>query len=248
MKQFFKFMFASMAGFVLAMIVFFIISLIIISAAVSTMSTDTKVVIKKNSVLELNLDKAIEERTSNNPLDDFNFGDFSSNKNLGLNDILKNIKKAAKDENISGILLNLTSISAGGATMEEIRNALIEFKTSKKFIYAYGEDMSQGAYYLASVADKIYLHPEGGIDFKGFHAELMFFKGTLEKLEVEAQVIRHGKFKSAVEPFINDKMSPENKEQVRTLIQTFWNNFLTNISSQRKKSIEKLQLAADEFS
>lgn len=248
MKQFFKFMFASMAGFVLAMILFFIISLIILSAAVSSMSSETKIVIKKNSVLELRLDKAIEERTSNNPFDDFNFGEFSSNKNLGLNDILKNIKKAEKDENIKGILLNLTSVSAGGATIEEIRNALVDFKSSKKFIYAYGEELSQGAYYLASVADKIYLHPEGGIDFKGLRAELMFFKGTLEKLEVEPQVIRHGKFKSAVEPFINDKMSPENKEQIRTLIQSFWNNYLVNVSEQRKKSIEKLQIAADEFS
>ncbi|TAH40878.1 MAG: signal peptide peptidase SppA [Bacteroidetes bacterium] len=248
MKQFFKFMFASMAGFVLAMILFFIISLIILSAAVSSMSSETKIVIKKNSVLELRLDKAIEERTSNNPFDDFNFGELSSNKNLGLNDILKNIKKAEKDENIKGILLNLTSVSAGGATIEEIRNALVDFKSSKKFIYAYGEELSQGAYYLASVADKIYLHPEGGIDFKGLRAELMFFKGTLEKLEVEPQVIRHGKFKSAVEPFINDKMSPENKEQIRTLIQSFWNNYLVNVSEQRKKSIEKLQIAADEFS
>ncbi len=247
MKQFFKFMFASMAGFLMAIFVFFLVSIFILTAMISSFSTDKKVQINRNSVLEISLNKPIEERTSNNPLDEFNFSNFSSDKNLGLNDILKNIDKAAFDENIKGIFLNLTSISAGMATIEEIRNALLEFKLSNKFIYAYGEDMSQGAYYLASVADKIYLHPEGSIDFKGFRTELMFFKGALEKLEIEPQVIRHGKFKSAIEPFVNDKMSPENKEQISTLVHSFWNTFLDNISVQRNLDIATLQKAADEF-
>ncbi len=247
MKQFFKFMFASMAGFLLALFVFVFISIFIITAMVSSVSSDTTVVIHKNTVLEITLDKPIEERTSNNPFDKFDFISFSSDKNLGLNDILKNIEKASRDENIKGVFLNLSHVSAGMATLEEIRNALLSFKESKKFIYAYGEDLSQGAYYLATVADKIYLHPEGSIDFKGFRTELMFFKGTLEKLEIEPQVIRHGKFKSAVEPFINDKMSPENKEQIRTLVNSFWNNLLENISLERNMSTTDLQQAANDF-
>jgi len=247
MKQFFKFMFASMLGFVLSMFLFFIISLLIISAMISSVSTETKVEIGKNSVLEITLDKTITERTSNNPLEEFNFVSFSTDKNLGLNDILKNIEKAADDDKIKGIFLNLSSISAGMATIEEIRNALIQFKKSEKFIYAYAEDLSQGAYYLASVSDKIFLHPEGSIDFKGFRTELMFFKGALEKLEIEPQVIRHGKFKSAIEPFINDKMSPENKEQIKTLVNSFWNTFLENISTSRNLDMATLQYAADEF-
>jgi protease-4 len=247
MKQFFKFMFASMAGFLLAIFIFFMISIFMITAMVSSVSSEKKVELKKNSILEITFDKSIEERTSNNPFEEFNFGSFSSDKNLGLNDILKNIDKASKDNNISGIFLNLSRISAGMATIEEIRNALLEFKASKKFIYAYGEDLSQGAYYIASVADKIYLHPEGSIDFKGFRTELMFFKGALEKLEIEPQVIRHGKFKSAIEPFVNDKMSPENKEQISKVVHSFWNTFLENIASQRSTNTESLQKAADDF-
>ena len=236
-----------MLGFILSMFLFFIISLLIISAMISSVSTETKVEISKNSVLEITLDKTIAERTSNNPLEEFNFTSFSTDKNLGLNDILKNIEKAADDDKINGIFLNLSSISAGMASIEEIRNALIQFKKSEKFIYAYGEDLSQSAYYLASVSDKIFLHPEGSIDFKGFRTELMFFKGALEKLEIEPQVIRHGKFKSAIEPFINDKMSPENKEQIKTLVNSFWNTFLTNISASRNLDMSTLQYAADEF-
>ncbi|MBP6335225.1 MAG: signal peptide peptidase SppA [Bacteroidia bacterium] len=247
MRQFFKFMFASMAGFLLALFLFVLLSIAIFSAMVSSMSSDTKVSISKNTILEIVLDKPIEERTSNNPLDEIDLTSFTGDKNLGLNDIVKNIEKASRDNNISGIFLNLSSLSAGSATIEEIRNALLEFKKSKKFIYAYGEDLSQGAYYLASTADKIYLHPEGSIDFKGFRTELMFFKGALEKLELEPQVIRHGKFKSAVEPFINDKMSPENKEQISTLVQSFWSNFLTNISASRNLDIAILQKAADDY-
>lgn len=247
MKQFFKFMFASMAGFILAIFMFFLISIFIVSAMISAVSTDTKVEIKNNSVLEITLNKNIEERTSNNPLDEINFSSMSSNKNLGLNDILKNIDKASFDTKITGIFLNLHSISAGMATIEEIRNALLDFKKSGKFIYAYGEDLSQGAYYIASVADRIYLNPEGGIDFKGFRTELMFFKGALEKLEIEPQVIRHGKFKSAIEPFVNDKMSPENKEQISKLVHSFWHNFLANISAERNLDIVSLQKAADEY-
>lgn len=247
MKQFFKFMFASMAGFLLAIFFFFLFIIFFFSILMSSVSSESKVSIQKNSVLELTLDHPIPERTTNNPFDEFSFEDFSSEKNLGLNDILKNIEKASKDGNISGIFLNMRSIPSGLATVEEIRNALLKFRESNKFIYAYGEDISQGAYYLASVADRFYLHPEGSIDFRGFRAEMPFFKGSFEKLGVEPQVIRHGKFKSAVEPFINDQMSDENAEQIKIIITSFWDNALRNIAASRNLSVPDLQKAADEF-
>ena len=127
------------------------------------------------------------------------------------------------------------------ATVEEIWNALLDFKQSRKIIYAYSEGYSQGAYYLASVADRIYLNPTGSVDFKGLHAELMFFKGTLDKLEIEPQIIRHGKYKSAVEPFLLDKMSPENREQMNDMVSALWSNTVSNIAVARKLSVDQVQ-------
>jgi len=245
MKQFFKFMFASMAGFILSMILCFFILMGIISAMMMSLKDDGTVSVNDNSVLEVKFEHPIQERTSKNPFDNFDFQGISADKTLGLDDILKSITKAKKDSRINGILLDLTSVSAGIATIEEIRNALLDFKKSGKFLYAFGESFSQGAYYLASVADKIYLYPEGAVDFRGLHAELMFFKGTLEKLEIEPEIIRHGKFKSAVEPFLYDKMSPENREQISLFIQTIWNNILSNISASRNIQVEELRQIAD---
>lgn len=247
MKQFFKFMFASMLGFILSMFLFFGILIFIVSGMIATMKSDTEVTVSSNSVIEINLDHPVKERTGNNPLEGFDFSDFSTGKELGLDDILTNIRKAKRDERIRGIFLNLSSIDAGIASVEEIRNALVDFKTSRKFIYAYGEDLSQSAYYMASVADRIYLNPQGSIDFKGLHAEMMFFKGALEKLEIEPEVIRHGKFKSAIEPFILDKMSPENREQINTLVYSIWNQVLTDIAVARKLSVSQLQDIADRY-
>src|SRR6185369_4372051 len=116
------------------------------------------------------------------------------------------------------------------ATIEEIRNALIDFKKSGKFIYAYSEHYGQGRYYLASVADKIFLHPQGDFDMRGLHAELTFLKGALDKLEIEPEVIRHGKYKSAIEPFINEKMSPENRKQISELLNSVWDNYTQKVA------------------
>ena len=224
MKQFFKFMFASMVGFVLSMIVMFFILLGIISGMMLSLKDEGSVTISDNSILEVSFENPIEERSSNNPFENLNFNGINPNRTPGLNDILKSISKAKADSRIKGILLNLTSIQSGMATVEEIRNAFLDYKKSGKFIYAYSESYTQGAYYLASVADKIYLYPEGDVDFRGLHADLMFFKGTLEKLEIQPEIIRHGKFKSAVEPFMYDKMSDENREQTSTFIHSIWNN------------------------
>ncbi len=245
MKQFFKFMFASMVGFVLSMIVLFFILLGIISGMMLSLKDEGSVTISDNSILEVSFENPIEERSSNNPFENLNFNGINPNRTPGLNDILKSISKAKSDSRIKGILLNLTSIQSGMATTEEIRNAFLDYKKSGKFIYAYSESYTQGAYYLASVADKIYLYPEGDVDFRGLHADLMFFKGTLEKLEIQPEIIRHGKFKSAVEPFMYDKMSDENREQVSTFLNSIWNNILNGISASRNIPVEELQKIAD---
>lgn len=234
MKQFFKFMLASMVGFFLSvvlMIVFFVVMLFI---AVASMDGEKNIVTPSNSVLHITLNYKIEERTNNNPFSNFDFKSFRANPDLGLNDIISNIKEAKTDENIKGIYLDVSVVQAGLASLEEIRDALIDFKESKKFIIAYSEQYIQAAYYIASVADKIYLNPQGELDFKGLKAEILFFKGTLEKLELEPEIIRHGKFKSAIEPFILEKMSPENRQQTAAYMNSIWNHVIEKIAVSRK--------------
>lgn len=245
MKQFFKFMFASMAGFFVAGFLLILFLIFIVAGMVNGLKDDKQTTIKNHSVLQISLDGPIKERSEKNPIDGIGFSGISLNRSIGLEDILRSLSEAKTDSKIDGIFLNLSGIEAGLATVEEIHNALVDFKTSKKFIYAYSEGYTQGAYYLASVADKIYLYPEGDIDFKGFHAELMFFKGTLDKLEIEPEIIRHGKYKSAIEPFILDKMSPENKLQVTTFIGSLWSRFISDIAESRKLDVKQVQKIAD---
>lgn len=244
MKQFFKFMFASMVGFVLSWIMLFILLLIITGAIISSVG-DKTIEVKENSILEINLSSEIMERSGKNPFENFDFSSMKQNKTLGLYDVVSAIKAAAKDDYIKGIYLNLSDISAGIATVEEIRDALIEFKKSGKFIYSYSEAYSQKAYYIASVSDKIFLNKEGSIDLKGLSASIMFFKGTLSKLEIEPQIIRHGKFKSAVEPYILDKMSDANKEQTLRYVGSIWNDMVSKISISRKISEAEINATAD---
>ncbi|WP_449438200.1 S49 family peptidase [Pedobacter steynii] len=168
-------------------------------------------------------------------------------KSIGFNDILKSLKKAKTDDNIKCIYLNVTSPNAGFATLREVRNALIDFKTSKKKIIAYSEVYTQGAYYLASAADKVYLNPEGALEFKGLSSQIMFFKGALDKLGIEAQIIRVGSYKSAIEPFITDKMSDKNREQVTAYLTGLYNTFLEGIGESRHISTPTLHQIADDY-
>jgi protease IV len=246
MKQFFKFMFASMAGFLLIFLIFFFITIGMIMS-IAALSKKEVVIVPKNTVLHLKFDQAIPDRSSNNPFENFNFSTMRSNESPGLNDILDNIKKAKADENIKGIYLDLSTVPAGVATLDEIRNALLDFKSSGKFIISYGETYTQKAYYLATVADKICLNPAGIIEFKGINGEILFFKGLLEKLDVDMQIIRHGKFKSAVEPFVYDKMSEPNKLQTLKYITSIWDHLLDGISAGRKISKNDLNAIADGF-
>lgn len=245
MKSFFKFLLASILGVIIALFLFFLITMGIIGAAIS--QQDQPVKIEKNSVLHVKLDQTITDRSNKNPMESFDFASFKPTTQLGLNDILSNIKKAKDDENISGIYLDLTIIPAGIATIEEIRNALIDFKSSGKFILSYADSYTQATYYIASVSDKVYLNPEGMLLFVGLRAELMFFKEALEKLGIEPQIIRHGKFKSAVEPFMYTKMSDENREQVMTYMGSIWNSMLNGISETRNISVDDLNKIANDL-
>jgi protease-4 len=245
MKQFFKFMFASALGMLLMFIILFFLLIGVVSVLVSSAGGEKAVTISGNSILEIKLDEPLTERTPNNPLKNLKLPSFESSKQLGVYDIVKNIEKASNDANIKGIYLNVSNIEGGLASIEEIRDALLRFKASKKFIIAYSEDYAQTTYYLCSVADKLYLNPQGAIDFKGFFTELAFLKGMFDKLEIKPEVIRHGKFKSAVEPFITDKMSPENREQIKTFVDAMWNHTVEGIAQSRKKSVDEIKLIAD---
>jgi len=241
MKQFFKFMFASMLGTFLTILLLSFIVIGIIAGIVAVSSND-EVVISKNTVLLIKLDKPITDRSPKMPI-------LSSltmpNKITGLNDILADLKKASKDDNISGIYLDLSYLQAGLSTVNEIRDALLDFRKSGKFIWAYSEAYDQKTYFLATVADKIFLNPEGILLFKGLNYQLVFIKGTLEKLDVKAQIIRHGKFKAATEPLFLDKMSPENRKQLTAILDNFWENMLNGIAETRKISKQDLNRLAD---
>jgi protease IV len=246
MKQFFKFTFASMLGFLLAGFLVFLVFVVIIVSAVS-MSKKETVVVPDKTILMLTLDQPVSDRSSDNPFAHMSFGMPDASKQLGLNDIVSSLKNAAADKKVKGIYLELSDVPSGQATIEEIRNALIDFKKSGKFIVSYSEVFTQKSYYLASVSDKIYLNPAGGMEFKGMVGQVMFFKGLLDKIDVQAQVIRHGKFKSAIEPFTLDKMSEANKEQTLAFISGMWNHVLEGISSSRKIPVSDLTTIANEY-
>ena len=243
MKSFFKYLLATVLGVIIAGLLLFLIMIGSIGAMVS--SQDQPVKVKPHTILHLTLDQPIMDRSNKNPMENFDFGSFKPTTQLGLNDIIENLDKAKNDPNIDGIYLDLTVIPTGIATIEEIRNALIKFKESGKFILAYADVYTQTTYYMASVADKVYLNPEGEFAFIGMRSEIMFFKEAMEKLGLEPQIIRHGKFKSAVEPFMYTKMSDENREQIMTYMGSIWNHLLEGISKERQLSVKALNDMAD---
>ena len=238
-------MFASMLGFALTLFLFSLIVGGIIGALVSSETDKKEAKIAENSVLLLKLDKVIKDRTSDNPFENFDFGSFEDNSPLSLRDITNSIEKAKTDDRIKGIYLNIPYLQASFASIEEIRKALVSFKESGKFIVSYSENYSQGEFYLTSVADEIYLNPSGSMDFDGLSAQLMFFKDALSRLEIDMQVIRHGKFKSAIEPFIREDMSEANRKQMKAIINSIWNHHLGIISASRNIGLDKLNEIAD---
>ena len=239
MKQFLKFTLAAAAGLMLG-----VFSIIIIFSILAASGDSKEVQLDKPYVLRLVLNGEIQDRVEEMPFDLSEITGQDVNI-LGLNDILANIKKAKTDENIKGIYIEIGMISAGFATREEIRNALLDFKESGKFITTYSEIYTQGSYYLASVADYICMYPEGGMELRGLNSTIPFFTNALKKMGIEPQVIRHGKFKSAVEPFMLTEMSDENREQIETYMGSIWEHFLKNVASDRELTRNRLNEMAE---
>lgn len=238
-------MLASMLGLLLTVGISIFILFVTITAIASSADEKKEPKIAENSVLHLRFENQIKDRPSNNPFENFDFNTFEDRTPLSLKSIIDNIEKAKHDDRIKGIYLDIPSLQADMATTEEIRKALEDFKSDGKFIVSYSENYGQGEYYLASVSDEILLNPAGELNFKGYSATLMFFKDALNRLEVDMQVIRHGKFKSAIEPFIRNDMSDANRKQYQELIDGVWNDRLQKISISRKLSTEDLNRIAD---
>ncbi|WP_312825957.1 signal peptide peptidase SppA [Epilithonimonas sp.] len=240
MKSFFKLVLANLTAIFIVIAGFFVFFIGFIILASISESTD----IKSNSVLTLDLKTRIIDSPSEDQEDFLSFNN-NEQKSVLLYDVLQAIDKAKSDDKIKGISIEADNINAGITQLDDIRNALIDFKKSGKFVYAYGNSVSQGAYYLGSVADKYYLNPAGGIELKGLSTEVTFFKSFAEKYGIGIQVIRHGKFKAAVEPFLKDEISPENQEQLSTLLNDIWNNTSSRISASRKIPTSELKTITD---
>jgi len=254
MKQFFKFMFASLLGTLISLFVLLFIGIVIIgglfSAAVNDFDKSNQTTkVKDNSILHVKLDRAIVDRGPEEQFK-FDFGGFESSSPMGLNEILENIDKAKDDEKIEGIYLDIDFVPAGMATTQEIRNALLDFKESGKWILSYNEIYTQKALYLSSVADEIYLYPEGMMDFRGLNAEVTFFKNLLDDLKIEPQIIRgsNNKFKSAVEPFILEEMSQANRLQTKKWLESIWGTMLNGMGSSFSLSEDELKSIAEDYS
>ncbi len=247
MKSFFKYVLATVTGIVLSFFLLVVVGLIVIGAMISSMKDDKAAVVADNSLLLIDLKHQITERTIPDPFEELDLPGFATEKSFGLNDILTRIEGAKEDNRIKGIYLDLSVVYASFATLQEIRDALLDFKTSGKFIVAYSEGYTQRAYYLASTADRVYVNPEGMVDFRGLASQTPFVKGTLDKLGIEMQVVKVGTFKSAVEPLILDKMSDANREQVSSFLGSIYNHFIAEVGESRSITADSLRAIADGF-
>ncbi|MFJ1321633.1 signal peptide peptidase SppA [Capnocytophaga canis] len=240
---FLKNVLATILGFFISLGIFFIIFLIFMSVMMSSIgSTDSAaVIVKDNSVLELEFKMPLRDYGEKVYLEDF---DYTIEEYNGLNSILKAIKHASTDSKIKGILLKSSGNLSGLALVRELRVALEDFKTSGKFIYAYNDVIPQSDYYLQTVADKIYVSPLGKLNFRGLSSEVLFFKDLQENTGVSMEVVRHGKYKSAVEPFLDNKMSDENRLQIKELLSSVWDIIVQDIAKSRAISVEELNAIA----
>ncbi|HRG87788.1 MAG TPA: signal peptide peptidase SppA [Chitinophagales bacterium] len=231
MKQFLKFVLATITGLFL----FMLLGIFIIAGIAASAGKETKATVAANSVLKLDLNYAIPEQTVDNPFAGMNlFNPKLSEKAVGLTEIRECIAKAKTDDNIKGIYLELGLNDNGLATLEAIRQSLADFRKSGKFVYAYGEVLNQKSYYLATAADQIFINPNGGMELKGFGREIMYYKGLFEKLGIEVQDFHCGAFKSAIEPFVRDNMSEPNRQQLLHIYGDVYRQFITSIGKDRK--------------
>lgn len=241
MRSFFKNVLANIVAIIILCALFFIFFIMML--VFSAMGNDKSVAVKKNSVLTINLKTSIIDSPTEEEMGLFGIG--AQNKSILIYDALEAINKAKTDDNIKGISIEADDLSAGLTQIDDLRNAIEDFKKSGKFVYAYGNGVSQSAYYLGSVADQYYLHPAGMIELKGLSTEVTFFKDFADKYGIGIEVIRHGKFKSAVEPFLRNDISPENKEQLSTLLNDLWKNTSNKMAASRKIDTAQFRTITD---
>lgn len=243
MKEFFKYVLATIVGFICVTAFMGIMSLIMFFSIMAT--SDTQPTVSDGSVLRIELNGTVSERATENP-----FAELMGNKALasqGLDDLLKAIKVAKTNDKIKGIYLEGGLLSADFASLEELRKALVDFKQSKKFVVAYADQYTQGSYYLASAADKVWLNPSGMLDWHGIASQPIFFTDLMKKVGVKMQVFKVGTFKSAVEPYILTEMSEPNRQQVQSFIGDIWQHFCLDVSASRKISTDSLNAFADRY-
>ena len=233
MKNFLKNTFSRL----LSIIIIFIFFLVLVTILIPK---EKEIIVKENSILKIKLEENILDRTSGNPLPQINGLSLSTANNIELKEILDNIEKAKLDEKIKGIYLNISGLNAGLSNVEEIREKLLEFKESGKFIYSYSEVYTQLSYFLSSVSDSIFLNPQGMVEFNGFSAGVLFYKDLLDKIGYDVQIIRHGKFKSAVEPYMYNGMSDENRDQLEKLLNSMSDVINEGVSKQRSIKESKI--------
>ena len=242
MLQFFKYVLATLVGLLL----FFVVGFFMLIGIAASFSSNPETTVTANSVLKINLNRAIDETAADNPFDELNLPGFgNAPANAGLVQIKEALANAKLDENIRGIYLEANYPAAGFATLEEIRNALLDFKKSGKFVFSYGEVYSEKGFYLSSIADQIYLNPAGGMELNGLSTEYTFFKGTLDKLEIKPEIFKVGDYKSAVEPFIREDMSEPSREQTLSFLNSINDFSFQNIAKARGLTIETLNRISD---
>ena len=246
MKQFFKMMFASTLGFFVGLMLAGVIAIVFMIGMVAGLSSNSQAVYTpkaENSVFKIAFEGDIRESAEENPFTNLLTGRESD---LSLRDLLKSIRHAKEQESIKGIYLDMGVFSGGTASLDAVRRALMDFKESGKFIVAYADSYTQGGYYLASVADKIYLNPQGILGLAGLSSQTMFYKGLLQKIGVEMMVFKVGTYKGAVEPFIADKLSDANREQITSYQNSIWGNITKGIAKSRNITVEDVNRFANE--
>lgn len=249
MKSFLKYTLATIVGIIIVHFAFFFLFFVFVSAL--TAFSEKNITIPNNSILRISFEGELLDRASNDPLENIDFLSMTSKDNLGINKVLTGIKNAAIDPRIVGIYLDLTEIQGNYGALaftEEIRNALAKFKESGKFIYSYSNlGYSQKSYYLATIADKVFVNPETPLLLTGMSSSISFYKETLEKLGIQAEIVKVGKFKSAVEPFIATEMSDANRDQVKKYLDSSWETLIQAISESRNISIANINALTDQF-
>lgn len=247
MKQFLKYTLATFVGLMLFSFIGIFLLFGIMGSLVAMSTSTPPTTLKANSVYVIELEGALMERSEDDAFMNalYQAANQPANKTMGLDDLLENIDKAKKDDNIKGIYLKGGALGASYASIQELRNALLDFKESGKFIVAYADSYAQSNYYLATVADKLYLNKHGMLGWNGLYSQHIFYKNFLEKIGVEMQIVKVGTFKSAVEPYILTEMSEANRLQMTEMVNGLWNGIVSDVATARNISVDNLQKYAD---